>query len=74
MSASTQRLTNRKARPPRVSSGIMKRDDDPERVSLAPLKPVDALRALLKVDPDSEPSESDQKPKQGEPEEKNTRE
>lgn len=35
-------------------------DDDPkedaERVSLAPLDPKEALRALLKVDPESEPS------------------
>lgn len=52
----------------------MKRDEDPERVSLAPLKPVDALRALLKVDPDSEPSEPDQEPKSGESEDKNARE
>lgn len=31
------------------------REDHDERISLAPLDPVEALRALLKVDPDSEP-------------------
>ena len=31
-----------------------KKPDD-ERVSLAPLDPLDALRALLAVDPDTEP-------------------
>ena len=30
-------------------------DDDAERVSLAPLDPMTALRALLAVDPDAEP-------------------
>ena len=32
-------------------------DDDGERVSLAPLDPLDALRALLAVDPDAEPAD-----------------
>lgn len=29
--------------------------DDQERVSLAPIDPVDALRALLAVDPEADP-------------------
>ena len=35
-------------------------DDDGERVSLAPLNPLDALRALLTVDPDAEPVDAQQ--------------
>lgn len=35
----------------------MESKDDPERVSLDPLDPVTALRALLAVDPDAEPVE-----------------
>jgi hypothetical protein len=33
--------------------------DDEDRIAI-PLDPVDALRALLEVDPESEPAESDQ--------------
>ena len=35
----------------------MKRPDDEERVSLAPLDPETALRALLRVKPDDPPVE-----------------
>ena len=39
----------------------MKRDDqpkrdEPERISIAPLDPVEALKGLLRVDPDSKPA------------------
>jgi|Tabmets5t2r1_1033131.scaffolds.fasta_scaffold271923_2 hypothetical protein len=34
-----------------------RRGDDDDRVSLAPLDPEQALRALLKVDPESKPAE-----------------
>ena len=38
----------------------MKPKDDPERVSLDPLDPVTALRALLAVDPESKPVDEDE--------------
>jgi len=38
-----------------------------ERVSLAPLDPEEALRALLKVDPDSKPVESDDDDRDAQP-------
>jgi hypothetical protein len=34
--------------------------DPDERVSLAPLQPEEALKALLKVDPESAPAEADE--------------
>lgn len=34
-------------------------EQDEDRVSLAPLEPEDALRALLAVDPDAEPADED---------------
>lgn len=34
-----------------------RRGDDDDRISLAPLDPEQALRALLQVDPESEPVE-----------------
>jgi hypothetical protein len=34
--------------------------DDEERVSLDPLKPTQALKALLKIDPDASEAASDQ--------------
>ena len=40
-----------------VASKPGKDHDDDERVSLAGLDPEEALRALLKVDPESEPVE-----------------
>ena len=36
---------------------MAKKPDPDERVSLAPLDPESALRALLKVDPDSDPQD-----------------
>lgn len=33
--------------------------DGEPRVSLGPLKPIEALKALLKVDPDSKPTKPD---------------
>jgi hypothetical protein len=39
---------------------------DEDRVSI-PLDPEDALKALLKVDPEAEPVEKDTEPPQGDP-------
>lgn len=41
----------------------MPKDREPERVSLAPLDPVQALKALLAVDPDDEPQKEKKRPK-----------
>jgi hypothetical protein len=41
---------------PRNADPNTRTDADPDRVSLAPLDPVKALKGLLAVDPDSKPA------------------